>query len=166
MNPPASPHSATMSLQGVTIELGGHTALSDVTFDVEAGTLMGVVGPNGGRQEHSIQCYCRPAPRSPWESNHAPRGPAKWSTGLCASARECQLAVSSVRAGRCNDGTVLQAGMVPAPRKERPRGRQGVPGPRRPMGLSFRPHDGAFGRTETEGCSSHGRLPRRQVCSS
>ena len=47
MSFPASSHSATMSLQGVTVELGGHTALSDVTFDVEAGTLMGVVGPNG-----------------------------------------------------------------------------------------------------------------------
>ena len=36
-----------MSLQGVTVEFGGHKALNDVTFDVEAGTLMGVVGPNG-----------------------------------------------------------------------------------------------------------------------
>ncbi len=47
MSFPASPHSATMSLQGVTVDLGGYRALSDVTFDVEAGTLMGVVGPNG-----------------------------------------------------------------------------------------------------------------------
>ena len=47
MSSPTSPHSATMSLQGVTVELGDHMALSDVTFDVEAGTLMGVVGPNG-----------------------------------------------------------------------------------------------------------------------
>ncbi len=36
-----------MSLQGVTVEFGGHRALSNVTFDVDAGTLMGVVGPNG-----------------------------------------------------------------------------------------------------------------------
>ena len=36
-----------MSLQDVTVELGGNTALSNVTFDVNAGTLMGVVGPNG-----------------------------------------------------------------------------------------------------------------------
>ncbi len=36
-----------MSLQGVTVEFGGHQALSNVTFDVDAGTLMGVVGPNG-----------------------------------------------------------------------------------------------------------------------
>ncbi len=38
---------ASMSLHGVTVELGGHMALSNVTFDVDAGTLMGVVGPNG-----------------------------------------------------------------------------------------------------------------------
>ncbi|MDE0232821.1 MAG: metal ABC transporter ATP-binding protein [bacterium] len=36
-----------MSLQDVTVEVGGHLALSNVSFDVEPGTLMGVVGPNG-----------------------------------------------------------------------------------------------------------------------
>ena len=36
-----------MSLHDVTVELDGHRALSNVTFDVDAGTLMGVVGPNG-----------------------------------------------------------------------------------------------------------------------
>ena len=36
-----------MSLQGVSVEVGGYMALSDITFDVHAGTLMGVVGPNG-----------------------------------------------------------------------------------------------------------------------
>ena len=41
------PHRASMSLQDVTVELDGHMALSSVTFDVDAGTLMGVVGPNG-----------------------------------------------------------------------------------------------------------------------
>ncbi len=40
-------HRASMSLQDVSVEIGGHLALSNVTFDVEAGTLMGVVGPNG-----------------------------------------------------------------------------------------------------------------------
>ena len=38
---------ASMSIQGVTVEFGGHLALSDVSFKVNAGTLMGVVGPNG-----------------------------------------------------------------------------------------------------------------------
>ena len=42
-----NPHSARMSLQGVTVEFDGHMALNNVTFDVDAGTLMGVVGPNG-----------------------------------------------------------------------------------------------------------------------
>ena len=36
-----------MSLQDVTVEFDGHRALDNVTFDVDAGTLMGVVGPNG-----------------------------------------------------------------------------------------------------------------------
>ena len=36
-----------MSLQEVTVEFDGHMALNNVTFDVDAGTLMGVVGPNG-----------------------------------------------------------------------------------------------------------------------
>ena len=48
MNTPApNAHRASVSLQDVTVELDGHMALSNVTFDVDAGTLMGVVGPNG-----------------------------------------------------------------------------------------------------------------------
>ena len=47
MNTDPNPHSASMSIQGVTVELGGYMALSNVTFEVDAGTLMGVVGPNG-----------------------------------------------------------------------------------------------------------------------
>ena len=38
---------ASMSLHGVTVEFDGHMALNNVTFDVDAGTLMGVIGPNG-----------------------------------------------------------------------------------------------------------------------
>ena len=38
---------ASMSLQDVTVEVGGYVALRNITFDVDAGTLMGVVGPNG-----------------------------------------------------------------------------------------------------------------------
>ena len=47
MNKDPNPHRASMSLEDVTVELGGHMALNNVTFDVGAGTLMGVVGPNG-----------------------------------------------------------------------------------------------------------------------
>lgn len=47
MNSDTNSRRASVSLQGVTIELGGHMALSDITFEVDAGTLMGVVGPNG-----------------------------------------------------------------------------------------------------------------------
>ena len=36
-----------ITVEDVTVERGGHTALTEVTFDVGAGTLMGVLGPNG-----------------------------------------------------------------------------------------------------------------------
>ncbi len=36
-----------ISVKDVTVVRGGHTALSDVTFDVGPGVLMGVLGPNG-----------------------------------------------------------------------------------------------------------------------
>lgn len=47
MNPDSHSHGASMSLQDATVELDGHMALSDVTFDADAGTLMSVVGPYG-----------------------------------------------------------------------------------------------------------------------
>ncbi len=36
-----------ITVEDVTVERGGHTALTAVTFDVGRGTLMGVLGPNG-----------------------------------------------------------------------------------------------------------------------
>ena len=36
-----------IAVKDVTVVRGGHTALTDVTFDVGQGTLMGVLGPNG-----------------------------------------------------------------------------------------------------------------------
>ena len=48
MSTDPNPHSASLSIQDVAVEFDGHMALRDVTFEVAAGTLMGVVGPNGG----------------------------------------------------------------------------------------------------------------------
>ena len=36
-----------ITVEDLTVERGGHTALTDVTFDVGPSTLMGVLGPNG-----------------------------------------------------------------------------------------------------------------------
>ena len=47
MSTDPNPHSASLSIQDVAVEFDGHMALRDVTFEVDAGTLMGVVGPNG-----------------------------------------------------------------------------------------------------------------------
>lgn len=38
---------AGISVEDVTVVRGGHTALTDVTFSVGSGTLLGVLGPNG-----------------------------------------------------------------------------------------------------------------------
>ena len=43
-NPPSEPG---ITVQDVTVERGGHTALSEVSFSVGPGTLLGVLGPNG-----------------------------------------------------------------------------------------------------------------------
>ena len=37
----------SMTVEDLTVVRGGHVALTDVTFDVAEGTLMGVLGPNG-----------------------------------------------------------------------------------------------------------------------
>ena len=37
----------SISVEDLTVVRGGHLALTDVTFDVSEGTLMGVLGPNG-----------------------------------------------------------------------------------------------------------------------
>ena len=47
MNSAPNAHRASVSLQDVTVELDGYLALRNVSFDVDAGTLMGIVGPNG-----------------------------------------------------------------------------------------------------------------------
>ncbi len=55
MNTAPYPHAARMSLQDVTVEFDGQMALSNVSFDVDAGTLMGVVGPNG--MKGALSCW-------------------------------------------------------------------------------------------------------------
>ena len=38
---------AGITVEDVSVVRGGHTALTDITFSVDGGTLMGVLGPNG-----------------------------------------------------------------------------------------------------------------------
>ncbi len=42
-----TPLKAGITVEDLTVVRGGHTALTDVTFEVGPGVLMGVVGPNG-----------------------------------------------------------------------------------------------------------------------
>lgn len=43
----SSPPEPGITVKEVTVERGGHTALSEVSFSVGPGTLLGVLGPNG-----------------------------------------------------------------------------------------------------------------------
>lgn len=43
----SSPSKPGITVEGVTVKRGGHTALSKVSFSVGPGTLLGVLGPNG-----------------------------------------------------------------------------------------------------------------------
>ena len=47
---------ALLSLQSVTKRFGGVTALSNVTFDVAEGEILGVIGPNGAGKTTLLNC--------------------------------------------------------------------------------------------------------------
>ena len=41
------PSEPSISVEDITVERGGHAALTGITFDLGPGTLMGILGPNG-----------------------------------------------------------------------------------------------------------------------
>ncbi|CAI8015758.1 Manganese transport system ATP-binding protein MntB [Geodia barretti] len=53
---------AGITVEDVTVVRGGHTALTDITFSVGGGTLMGVLGPNRRGQEFFVRRNRRYAP--------------------------------------------------------------------------------------------------------
>ena len=132
-----------MSIEDVSVEVGGHMALSNVSFDVDAGTLMGVVGPNGAGKSTLFNAIAGLLPvrqgtvtlhRAGQESGGLAYVPQKESVNW-------RLPV-----------TVMDVVMMgPATREERSRDRQGVPGPGGPVGQALRSDDGALGRAEAEG---------------
>ena len=71
-----------LEVQGVTKRFGGLLANDNISFTVNEGEIVGIIGPNGVREEHPLQLHHRllPARRRtgplPGEGHHPPqRGP-------------------------------------------------------------------------------------------
>ncbi len=47
------------SVQGLTKRFGGLTALDDVSFEVEKGSIFSVIGPTGSGQSTAFNCLNR-----------------------------------------------------------------------------------------------------------
>ena len=47
-----------LAVDGLTLRFGGLAALQDVTFAMEAGSILGVVGPNGAGKTALLNCVC------------------------------------------------------------------------------------------------------------
>ncbi len=50
---------ALLTVRDLTIRFGGITALSDVSFDVEEGHIVGLIGPNGAGKTTCFNCITR-----------------------------------------------------------------------------------------------------------
>lgn len=53
---PLSPVTTALRVDGVSLRFGGHAVLHDVSFDVEGGTICGLVGPNGAGKTSLFNC--------------------------------------------------------------------------------------------------------------
>ena len=59
---------ALLQVRGLTKKYLGLTAVDDVSYEVEAGTIVGLIGPNGSGKSTSIDCISgfQPANRGQW----------------------------------------------------------------------------------------------------
>jgi len=49
---------AALSVDGLTVSYGDHTALDDLSLDIKPGELRGVIGPNGAGKTSFIKALC------------------------------------------------------------------------------------------------------------
>jgi ABC-type branched-subunit amino acid transport system ATPase component len=97
---------ALLQVRNLTKKYFGLAAVDDVSYDVEAGAIVGLIGPNGSGKSTSIDCISgfQPADSGRW--NHASSGcgasrrpRASHPDRSGSSARENQLARLERRCG-------------------------------------------------------------------
>ena len=57
----------SISVEDLTVVRGGHVALTDVTFSVDEGTLLGVLGPNGSGKSTLFGAIAGTLPIAQWQ---------------------------------------------------------------------------------------------------
>ena len=127
-----------IAVEDVTVVRGGHKALTDVTFDVRPGTLMGVLGPNGAGKSTLFDVIAGVLPATEGTSDTARRGNSAGCAGIRPSTRRHQLGLSGHRSGRGDHG-LLQRWTVREPRQERERDGPGLSGACRIVGAALVP---------------------------
>ena len=84
----ASAMTALLQVRRLTKSYLGLTAVDDVSFEVEAGAIVGLIGPNGSGKSTSIDCICGFQPRDGgrWSlagrRSHRPAAPRIARAGL------------------------------------------------------------------------------------
>ena len=88
-------------VENVVVELGDVRVLEEVTFSVNPGALVGVVGPNGGGKTTLFNVIVGLVPTNRRQCAHLPASSQAGAWGRCirSSERESQLAVSPHRLG-------------------------------------------------------------------
>ena len=150
-----------IAVEDVTVVRGGHTALTDVTFDVGPGTLMGVLGPNGAGKSTLFDAIAGVLPVT--KGTVTLRGAATPRSALAYVPQRAAInwvfpatVQDVVTMGCCNVGLFRRPG-----KKER----EMVPGLSRTgriVGAALVPDDPVVRRTASKGFYSPGIGPRGQ----
>ena len=87
-----------LEVKRIAKRFGGLVAVRELSFDMSAGEILGVIGPNGARQEHAVQ----PDHRSPgrrWRRDRVPRRTHRRSRAEGDRAARCRAHLPACESG-------------------------------------------------------------------
>lgn len=102
-----------LSVQNVTKKFGGIAAVSDVSFDVQAGTICGLVGPNGAGKTTLVNVLSGFEPSTSGQVRLGERSISGWSATRRARAGLVRTFQHAHTFGSMRVGEALAAASVP-----------------------------------------------------